>query len=1760
MSVSKGCDPGYFLRSVAAGKENYYTAAAETGMEPAGHWEGKGLAALGLEAGSVVDPDILRNLFTKRMHPMTGEVLGRKPHKFKDLNDEIEAKVDELMAEEPPEMQTAERRRELTFMVRSETGREHVNFYDFGFDTPKSVGLLQVGWMAAAAEARAAGDLDRAAECKAKAGEIEEAVQASARTIVRLAEKHVYVRTGHHSATTGEWRDTAGLSAAVFVHHTARTANGEAVGDPQLHAHVAFWAYAQRGDGADDTYRSIDAAGLYQMQGYYQAVAELQMEQRLQRMGYALERTPNGDFEVGGLHHPKVIKTFSSRTSEITEELAPHVRAFIARHGRAPSRSTLHAMRKNATMSTRQPKEHAPDRARQHAVWDAKYRAATLEALTDIPVTAADYAAAAAAVPEFDAVHRAHCTEVAVATLQQRRATWSWAHLAMEIRKTLPLLPASVRETDIDALALGMTREALASGDVVLLKPPAAVDMPGERASGEAVHSKPSEFARYATVEHLLMEGHLVDDAARPAPPVLEPEAAARAVGSDLPKIEAERERLASDAGADVEPVPLSVTGLTNDQALALSGLLTSKTATNVLVGAAGTGKSHVVSRLADIVRGTTGRRVIGVTTSENAARVLKAEGLDDAHNIAHFLGYVEGSDQRRGHLPVNEGDWVVVDEAGTTETAVLAELNEVVKRRGGRLLLTGDPFGQLSSVGAGGAMRLIANELGYFELHEVKRFAEPWEGPASLRVRAGDATAVREYIERGRVLEGSEADVTARLVKQYTGSLVAGRNPLLITDANSGAEKLAGLVRAQLVELGEVDGTTETAPLSDGNEASRGDLVRATRNAKHIDAGGQKLANRDVLRIDHLGEREATARRLTGTKDGQHQYGPAFTVPRAYLEEHSALAYGGNIFVGQGRTVDDSYQLFTDATSRESFYVAMTRGRARNVAGVVTERETADALGPKAPPPRKVTAEALLSQAITRERDDLTATEYLRKEQDLEYGMPSLVGRWQALTRDARFDVYDAVMREAMPAEDYGKLAADPARGTLVRHLRAAELAGEDATALLREAIGQRDFSGTSSVAAVLHGRVARLAGPVSHSALSSYSAATPDLADPQAAAATRELARLADDRTAELGQQAVADRPVWVLHALGDPPADPVAREEWVDRAAKIAAWRELASYKDPVEAVGPAPKMGAVELRAAWRRAADAAGLSKDDQGIRETPEMLLVAQAREAARVKAWEPADVSDERRDTELAKGEAVAEAQMSEAAAGNAQDADAADARELAGSFRQLAQELSVRAAWLGEQDEHRREWHAAHAAKVARGVQAKAELERRREAGEFIGEWDIAMAYLPEPEPEAHPGQAGPEDAAEPAVQPEAEPVAEAEAAPEPERETEPQVEAEPETAAAQDANAQPVNVQPEATEKAKREAEPAPGGTEVTEPEAGAAPVSESGPDPTAEADPVRERELVSAEPQTVAGAEGDVNEPEVDEPGPEAEDEPEPESQPGPEPEANAYSWVPTTRIDPHTWEQPAQPAPEPQPWPTSEPNVEADAQPNLEPVAKAEPVTEAGEPVLHADYAQWLDEQIAAMERGLDAEAARNADAEPGRIEPEAEPEAVRAQPAPEPEAEPEAVTEPKDTAEPGFTTEPKVEAGPGPDPEPEPAGEPAGEPAAAPEDTAKPKAEPEPEAEPEAEAPTGQAIEENEAEVTAEDRAEHFKAVAEHRERAVEHPGRAENLRATIESIRASQARINQERAEYERGEHPISHREPEHQAEAEHAPEAGDR
>ena len=64
---------------------------------------------------------------------------------------------------------------------------------------------------------------------------------------------------------------------------------------------------------------------------------------------------------------------------------------------------------------------------------------------------------------------------------------------------------------------------------------------------------------------------------------------------------------------------------------------------------------------------------------------------------------------------------------------------------------------------------------------------------------------------------------------------------------------------------------------------------------------------------------------------------GAEFTVPAAYLEENAELAYAGNVYVAQGRTVDTAHLVVSEGMTRDLLYVGMTRGREKNLAHVVT-------------------------------------------------------------------------------------------------------------------------------------------------------------------------------------------------------------------------------------------------------------------------------------------------------------------------------------------------------------------------------------------------------------------------------------------------------------------------------------------------------------------------------------------------------------------------------------------------------------------------------------------------------------------------------------------------------------------------------------------------------------------------------------------------------------------------------------------------------
>ena len=834
------------------------------------------------------------------------------------------------------------------------------------------------------------------------------------------------------------------------------------------------------------------------------------------------------------------------------------------------------------------------------------------------------------------------------------------------VNRHLPDFLGGLSGDQVTGLLEELTDQALRPGSplgTVLLTAPDMVAVPGayRRADGLSLWRRHGAEI-YTTRAMLDTETRLLRTAAQTGAPKVAPERAAAAVGADRARIEARLWREHGYPGqpdmtgaADGADSPLSDAGLTDDQAQAAYGVLTSGRAIDILVGPAGAGKTRTIVKLAEAWQDAGVGRVIGLTTSTNAAHALAAEGLAETHNFAAFLGRIKDSDQTRGHLPVGPGDLLVVDEASMVPTADLAAVEEIATRVGAKILLTGDTE-QLSAPEAGGAMRLLAEEHGYYQLSTIQRFDEAWEREASLRLRAGDADVLADYDQRGRILEGTREQMSDTAYQRWLADHLRGKEAVLLTTTNGQAVELARRARDELAALGLV-AADNLAELADGNVAGVGDLIVARQNAR-IEAGepGRRLANRDVLRIDgwvEIGEeRAALVRRVAGRDPltGAVQWSAPFKLPEDYIETHADLAYAGNVHVAQGRTVDTAHLVVDETAGRESLYVGMSRGRERNTVYVVTERARAADLSPQLRPApalkdpgasedaARSNRFAVLAGVLEREQNEWTATETMRRELERAASLATLAPMWAEVTRAHATRRYETTIQSLLAPGEWQRYEQDPERGTLARLLRAADLAGRDVDDVLRRSIEGRDFAGARSIAAVLHGRVQRLVGTPEPLANASYADRTPAIADPDADRLARDLAAAMDARASLLGSRVAVDRPVWALRYLGEVPADPVQRAEWIRRAGVAAAYREERGYADEVDAIGPAPQRGSPEQRASWHAAFTALRMPEEGREVAAMADGELWARRAAYARETAWAPPYVADELRDAHLAE------------------------------------------------------------------------------------------------------------------------------------------------------------------------------------------------------------------------------------------------------------------------------------------------------------------------------------------------------------------------------------------------------------------------------------------------------------------------------------------------------------------------------------------
>ena len=111
-----------------------------------------------------------------------------------------------------------------------------------------------------------------------------------------------------------EWVQSGNVVAVMFEHHEARESIGGQHGPmPQLHHHTFVANLTQRPDGQ---WRGLDPVEMYKSRNFIDAIYMSELARTVQRLGYRIERRPDGRFELAGYTREQV-EAFSERTRDI---------------------------------------------------------------------------------------------------------------------------------------------------------------------------------------------------------------------------------------------------------------------------------------------------------------------------------------------------------------------------------------------------------------------------------------------------------------------------------------------------------------------------------------------------------------------------------------------------------------------------------------------------------------------------------------------------------------------------------------------------------------------------------------------------------------------------------------------------------------------------------------------------------------------------------------------------------------------------------------------------------------------------------------------------------------------------------------------------------------------------------------------------------------------------------------------------------------------------------------------------------------------------------------------------------------------------------------------------------------------------------------------------------------------------------------------------------------------------------------------------
>ena len=842
--MSAGDGYKYLLRTVAAGDGDrslstpltrYY---AEQGSPP-GRWVGQGLVGIGagqLSTGDQVTEAQLQLLVGMGRDPITGDPLGRAYQSFAPVSERIEARVAELDGSLSPAVRAAH----VAQIEAEETKRgtrRAVAGFDYTFSVPKSASVL---WAVADAGTQAL---------------IAQAHHAAIAEVVAFIEREVAATrvgaTGPDGAAAQV--DVTGVIATAFDHYDSRA------GDPHLHTHVVISNKVQTAQ--DGKWRSLDGrpihAAVVALSELHEAVFADHMtrtfgvEWETRDMGR--DRNPAWAISVVP---EELVAEFSTRSRHIDVQKNRLIDAYIEKHGKQPSTATILKLRAQATLATR-PEKQVRSLAELTSEWRTRATRLLGENATrwaqDVAVNASAMLLRADDVP-LDVI--AEIGQTVVEVVGEKRSTWRrWNLHAEASRQLMGWRFASI--VDREAIT-GLVVDAAENASLRLTPP--------ELASSPVVFQRDDGTSRFRQKHSTVYSSETLLQA--------EDRLLRRSQATASPTVAlATVEQITRRPDADGRM-------LSDDQATALASIAVSGRTIDVLVGAAGAGKTTAMNALRRAWEAEHGPgSVVGLAPSAVAAEVL-AEDLGIAtENTAKWW---------HNHLThgttFTAGQLVIIDEASLAGTHSLDRITGLAEKTGAKILLVGDSA-QLQSVDAGGAFALLAGDRDDApELIDIHRFNNEWEKTASLDLRHGRTDIIDTYLDHDRIHDGDENTMTDTAYAAWREDTATGLVSVLIAETNETVTALNNRARADLILDGTLHPSREVE-LNDGSLAGIGDTIITRRNDRRLRTKDTWVRNGARWQITQVRDDGSLTVRAVGRR-----FGGAIVLPAAYVSEHVDL------------------------------------------------------------------------------------------------------------------------------------------------------------------------------------------------------------------------------------------------------------------------------------------------------------------------------------------------------------------------------------------------------------------------------------------------------------------------------------------------------------------------------------------------------------------------------------------------------------------------------------------------------------------------------------------------------------------------------------------------------------------------------------------------------------------------------------------------------------------------------------------------------